>query len=94
MAPAVSLNQVITLGGLEAKGLSQLEVVCDRCGRRGLYSVARLIEHQGRDHDLVSLRLLLFTVGCPTYHTGKSPPRCGAYYPQLPGLFLPPAAEG
>jgi hypothetical protein len=87
------MKQVLTLAGLEAKGLSRLEIACDRCPRRGVYTVARLIEQLGRDHDLVRLRLQL-AAGCPAYHTGQGTPRCGARYPQLPGLFLPPADDG
>jgi hypothetical protein len=87
------MKQVITLADLEAKGLSRLAIACDRCPRRGCYTVARLIEQLGRDHDLVRLRLQL-AAGCPAYHTGQGTPRCGARYPQLPGLFLPPADDG
>jgi hypothetical protein len=42
---------------------------------------------------LVSLRLHL-TATCPAYGTGRTTPACGARYPQLPGLFLPPADDG
>jgi hypothetical protein len=62
--------------------------------RRRRAWLARLIEQHGRDHDLVSLRLQL-AAACPAYGTGRTTPACGARYPQLPGLFLPPtAAEG
>jgi hypothetical protein len=84
---------VITLADLVEKGLSRLEIACDRCPRRGAYTVARLIEQLGRDHDLVRLRLQL-AARCPAYSTGQGTPRCGARYPQLPGLFLPPADNG
>jgi hypothetical protein len=87
------MKQVITLADLEAKGLSRLEVACDRCPRRGAYRVARLVEQFGRDHDLVSLRLQL-AAACPAYCTGQGTPRCGAKYPALASLFLPPADEG
>ena len=87
------MKQVITLGDIEAKGLTRLTIVCDRCPRRGAYTVARLIEQLGRAHDLVSLRLQL-AAACPAYHTGQGTPRCGARYPQLPGLFLPSAVDG
>jgi hypothetical protein len=45
-------------GDLVEKNLSRLEIACDRCPRRGAYRVARLVEQLGRDHDLVSLRLV------------------------------------
>jgi hypothetical protein len=87
------MKQVITLADLEAKGLSRLKIACDRCPRRGCYTVARLVEQLGRAHDLVSLRLHL-TATCPAYCTGRTTPACGARYPQLPGLFLRPADDG
>jgi hypothetical protein len=55
--------------------------------------VAHLIEQLGRDHDLVRLRLQL-AAACPAYCTGRTTPACGARYPQLPSMFLPPADEG
>jgi len=87
------MKQVITLGDIEAKGLTRLTIVCDRCPRRGAYTVARLIEQLGRAHDLVSLRLQL-AAACPAYHAGQGTLRCGAKYPALASLFLPPADEG
>ena len=39
------MKQVITLADLEAKSLSRLAITCDRCPRRGVYRVARLVEH-------------------------------------------------
>jgi hypothetical protein len=48
-------------------------IACDRCPRRGVYTVARLIEQHGRDHGLVSLRLQL-APDYPAYHTGRSTP--------------------
>jgi hypothetical protein len=51
----------------------------------GVYTVARLIEQRGRDHDLVRLRL---AADCPAYQTGRPMPLCRARYPQLPDLFL------
>jgi hypothetical protein len=53
------MKMTITLADLEAKGLARLEIACcDRCPYRGIYQVARLVEQLGRDHDLVSLRLV------------------------------------
>jgi hypothetical protein len=76
-----------TLADIEARGLTRLVLACDRCPRRGVYSVARLIERHGRDFDLVSLRLLL-AADCPAYHQGRTTPLCGARYPALPALLL------
>jgi hypothetical protein len=81
------MKMVITLADLEAKGLVRLEIVCDRCPRRGVYWVARLVEQHGREFDLVRLRLRL-VADCPAYHTGRSTPLCGARYPALQNLFL------
>jgi hypothetical protein len=49
----------LTLADLEAKGLVRLEIVCDRCPRRGVYRVAQPVEQHGREFDLVRLRLRL-----------------------------------
>jgi hypothetical protein len=87
------MKMTITLADLEEKGLSRLEITCDRCPRRGCSTVARLLEQLGRGHDLVRLRLQL-AAACPAYCTGQDTPRCGARYPQLPGLFLRPADDG
>jgi hypothetical protein len=78
-------------GDLVEKNLSRLEIACDRCPRRGAYRVARLVEQL--DHDLVRLRLQL-AAACPAYHAGQGTLRCGAKYPALASLFLPPADEG
>jgi hypothetical protein len=82
------MKLTLTLADLEAKGLARLEIACDRCPRRGVYSVAHLIERHGREFDLVSLRLQL-AADCPAYHQGTTTPMCGARFPALPGLFLP-----
>ena len=80
------MKLAITLADLEARGIDRLTIVCDRCSRRGVDTVARLIERHGRDFDLVRLRLRL-AADCPAYHTGRSTPRCGARFPALPSLF-------
>jgi hypothetical protein len=33
--------------------LDALEVACDKCGRKGRYAMARLIEQRGRDGKVV-----------------------------------------
>jgi hypothetical protein len=80
------MKMALTLADLEAMGVIRLTVACDRCPRRGVYGVARLVEKHGREFDLVSLRLRL-AADCPAYHTGQGTPRCGARFPQLPDLF-------
>ncbi len=39
----------ITFSDLIGK-LDTLEVACDKCGRKGRYALARLIEQRGREH--------------------------------------------
>jgi hypothetical protein len=78
-AAARSMKMTLTLADLEARGVDRLTIACDRCSRRGVYTVARLIEQHGRDHDLVSLRLRL-AADCPAYHTGRGTPLCGARF--------------
>jgi hypothetical protein len=53
---ARSMRMAITPAGLEARGIAGLTIACDRCSRRGVYAVTRLIEQHGRDHDLVGSR--------------------------------------
>jgi hypothetical protein len=86
-ATAWAMTMTITLADLDARSVDRLTIACDRCSRRGVYTVARLIEQHGRDHDLVSLRLRL-AADCPAYHTGRGTPLCGARYLMLPRLFL------
>ena len=81
------MKMVLTLADLEARGVDRLTIVCDRCSRRGVYTVTQLIEQHGRDFDLVNLRLRL-AADCPSYRTGQGTPRGRARFPQLPGLFL------
>jgi hypothetical protein len=51
------MNGTITLGEMQARGMTMLEVACDKCGRRGRLRIARLIaEHTANDHgDLRAL---------------------------------------
>jgi hypothetical protein len=81
------MKMVLTLADLEARGVDRLAVACDRCPRRGVYTVARLIEQHGRDFDLIALQLWL-AADCPAYYTGCTTPLCDARYPALPRLFL------
>jgi hypothetical protein len=80
------MKMTLTLADLEARGVDRLTIACDRCSRRGVYTVARLIEQHGRDFDLVRLRLQL-AADCPAYHAGRTTPLCGARYPALPTSF-------
>jgi hypothetical protein len=41
-----------------------LYVACDKCGRKGFYTLSRLIEQRGRDGKVVGL-LAEVTADCP-----------------------------
>ena len=60
----------IIVGDLVGK-LDVLEVACDKCGRKGRYAVARLIEQRGRDAKVVDF-LADITADCPKIATPKS----------------------
>jgi hypothetical protein len=38
---------MITLGDMQRKGMTTLEVACDHCGRRGRLRISRLIAEHG-----------------------------------------------
>jgi hypothetical protein len=59
----------IIFGDLIGK-LDVLHVVCDKCGRKGRYAVARLIEQRGRDAKVVDLRAEI-TTDCPKKQAGN-----------------------
>ncbi len=57
-----------------------LSIVCDPCGRRGTYSVARLIER----HGYAKLTNLLATLAqCPKARSVSVHDRCKAVFEQL-----------
>jgi len=64
--------------------LDYLALVCERCGRRGRYSVARLVKLYGRDANLADWRGRM-TADCP--HRGNHSDPCGAACPDLPKVF-------
>ena len=69
-------------GALVLSDLRQptLSIVCEPCGRRGRYSVAKLMEQ----HCNVKLTDLLLTLAnCPKAHSASIYDRCKAVYDQL-----------
>jgi hypothetical protein len=55
-----------------------LSIVCEPCGRRGSYNVARLIEQHGADAKLTDL--LQAIVKCPKARSVSIYDRCKAVY--------------
>jgi hypothetical protein len=55
-----------------------LAVSCDRCGRRGRYSVARLLKRHG-DIGLPDL-LAALAADCPKRHANRFDDMCAARY--------------
>jgi hypothetical protein len=60
----------IIFGDLVGK-LDALAIACDKCGRKGRYAVARLIEQRGRDAKVLDL-LAEITANCPKKRAGAA----------------------
>ncbi len=57
-----------------------LSIVCEPCGRRGAYNVARLMEQHG---DAKLTDLLLMLVNCPKARSASIHDRCQAVFERL-----------
>jgi hypothetical protein len=57
-----------------------LSIVCEPCGRRGTYNVARLMEQHG---DAKLTDLLPMLTNCPKAHSASIRDRCKAVFEQL-----------
>jgi hypothetical protein len=66
--------------------LDVLEVACDKCGRKGRYGVARLIEQRGSDGKVVDL-LAELKADCPKQLAGNMSDQCAARCPDLPRVM-------
>jgi hypothetical protein len=66
--------------------LDALEVACDKCGRKGRYAVARLIEQRGSDAKVVDF-LAKITADCPKKQAGNMSDPCAARCPDLPRVM-------
>ena len=75
----------IIFGDLLGK-LDVLRVACDKCGRKGRYAVARLIERRGRDAKLVDF-LAEVTADCVKKQAGNMRDQCAACCPDLPRVM-------
>jgi hypothetical protein len=71
----------IIVGALIGK-LDLLEVACAKCGRKGRYAVARLIEQRGPDGKIVDL-LSELPSDCPKHQAGDMGDMCAARCPEL-----------
>jgi hypothetical protein len=69
-------------GALVLSDLRQptLSIVCEPCGRRGRYSVAKLMEQHG---DAKLTDLLQELAACPKARSASIHDRCKAVYAQL-----------
>ena len=75
----------ITFGDLVGK-LDMLRVACEKCGRKGRYAVARLIEQRGREAKVLDL-LAEITADCPKKQAGNMSDQCAARCPDLPRVM-------
>jgi hypothetical protein len=66
--------------------LDWLNVACEKCGRHGRYSVARLNEPLGPDAKLTDW-LAGITADCPRRKAANYNDQCGACSPDLVGVL-------
>jgi hypothetical protein len=66
--------------------LDVLNVACKKCGRKGRYAVARLIEQRGRDAKVIDWRDEI-TADCPKKQAGNMSDQCAAQCPDLPKVM-------
>ena len=66
--------------------LDVLQVACDKCGRKGRYALARLIEQRGRDAKVVDF-LAEITADCPKEQARNMSDQCAARCPDLPRVM-------
>jgi hypothetical protein len=76
----------ILLGDV-ADHLTTLEIVCNRCDRKGRVAVSRLLAQYGPRMPIPAL-LALLSVDCPKRQAREKHDVCGAHLPQRPAIFL------
>jgi hypothetical protein len=62
--------------------LEYLVVSCEKCRRKGRYSIARLVERLGPDAKLTDWRASI-TADCPRRRSLDMSDQCGAHCPDL-----------
>ncbi len=77
---------LITLGQA-ARHVAMLTLACNRCGRRGRLSVARLLAEWGEHMALADISDYI-TASCPARKAHSIYEQCSAHWPDLPGLFV------
>ena len=85
-------SHLITLGQA-ARHVAMLTFACNRCGRRGRLSVARLLAEWGEHMALADISDHI-TASCPQRKAHSIYARCDAHWPDLPGLFVRPVTYG
>jgi hypothetical protein len=82
----VMAKDVLLLSDLIGGRADFLELVCDRCGRRGRLSMARLAQEYAPDTPLPTI--MWAKVGdCPHRNARQERERCDPYSPTLLGMF-------
>ena len=76
---------LITLGKA-ARHVAMLTLACNRCGRRGRLSVARLLAEWGEHMALADISDEI-TASCPQRKVRGVYEQCAVGWPDLPGLF-------
>jgi len=77
---------VITLGQVAPHRLV-LDVVCNRCDRRGRLRIDRLLDEHGPDMPMPELRMIL-AADCPRIQANEMRDPCGVHFPALSTLKL------
>lgn len=82
----------VTLGQA-ARHVVMLTLACNRCGRCGCLSVARLLAEWGEHMALADISDDI-TASCPARKAHNIYKQCTAHWPDLSGLFARPRASG
>lgn len=84
-------SHLITLGQA-ARHVAMLTLACNRCGRRGRVSVARLLAEWGKHTALADISDDI-TASCPQRKAHSIYEQCAAHWPDLPSLFVGPGGQ-
>ena len=90
--PSPRSPHLITLGKT-ARHVIMLTLACNRCGRRGRLSVARLLAEWGEHMALADISDAI-TADCPARKARGPYERCAVHWPDLSDLFVRPGAPG
>jgi len=85
--PSGSRSPHLVTLGQAARHVAMLTLACNRCGRHGRLSVARLLAEWGEHMALADISDDT-TASCPQRKAHGAYERCAVHWPDLPGLFV------